>query len=198
VFFNFVVPLFHYIFDRAQWAAMDFGKFDAPRFLPYFYAGLSPVALLTALSMFFPALAEEVVFRGMVLPDFLQRYGLHRGIFLTGIFWAAIHFRSDSYVGLSVGGVLRVLIWRILFCLTLNYVFAWMTLRWHSVLPAAIAHFMSNALVSLGPRVSGLWDGERYLALWVLLAMLLYRVWPLETDNPPILLLPDQEPELAL
>jgi hypothetical protein len=40
------------------------------------------------------------------LPKLVDRYGLHRGIFFTGLSWAATHFRSDGYPGLLVGGVL--------------------------------------------------------------------------------------------
>jgi len=63
-----------------------------------------------------------MIFRWMLLPNFLDRYGLHRGIVLTGLSWAAMHFHSDSCGGLSVGGVLLHLTDRILLCLVLNYI----------------------------------------------------------------------------
>jgi len=112
--------------------------------------------------MVFGAFAEEIVFRGLLLPNFLRRFGLHRGIFLTGIAWAAVHFRSDSYSGLSVDGVLIHLANRVFLCLALNYVFAWMTLRWSSIIPAAIAHSTWNILVSMQQNTSELWIGNAH------------------------------------
>ncbi len=135
--------------------------------------------------MAFGAFAEEIVFRGLLLPKFLGRYGLHRGIFLTGIVWAAIHFRSDTYSGLSVGGVLLHLANRIFLCLALNLVFAWMTLRWNSVIPAAVAHSTWNILVSMQQNTSELWDWESKFALWAILAYVLFRFWPLTREGTP-------------
>jgi hypothetical protein len=75
----------------------------APEFASYF--DLSRVWDLWLLLLTFGAFAEEFVFRGLLLRKLMPRYGLHRGIFLTGIVWTAYHFRSDSYSALSVGGV---------------------------------------------------------------------------------------------
>lgn len=153
-----VVPTGHFVIDRMQWAAHDFGKY-APRHLSS-YVDLSSIWRLSILMLVFGAFAEELVFRGMLLPEFIGRYGLHRGIFITCIAWAAIHFRSDSYVGLSVGGVTRHLIMRMLFCLALNYVFAWMTLRSRSIIPSGIAHAASNMFVIAGvaPAEDARWE----------------------------------------
>ena len=165
-----------YLVDRAHWAAHDFGKFAPPQLSSYFdiTSGWQPWLLLMA----FGAFAEEIVFRGLLLPKFLSRYGLYRGIFLTGIVWAAIHFRSDTYSGLSVGGVLVHLANRVLLCLALNFVFAWMTLRWSSVIPAAITHTTWNILVTVQPDSDQSWDKALAFVLWTILAYVLFRFWP--------------------
>jgi membrane protease YdiL (CAAX protease family) len=166
-----------YLVDRAYWAAHDFGRFAPPQLSSYFDVtnAWQPWLLLMA----FGAIAEEVVFRGLLLPRFLSRYGLYRGIFLTGIVWAAIHFRSDTYSGLSVGGVLVHLANRVLLCLALNFVFAWMTLRWNSVIPAAVVHTTWNILVTVQPDSAQLWDKVLGFVLWAILAYVLFRFWPI-------------------
>ncbi len=178
-----LIPGAQYLVDRAHWAAHDFGKFAPPQLSSYF--DLNNAWQPWVLLMAFGAFAEEIVFRGLLLPRFLSRYGLHRGIFLTGIVWATIHFRSDTYSGLSVGGVMLHLANRIFLCLTLNLVFAWMTLRWNSIIPAAIAHTTWNILVSMQQNTSELWDWEFKVALWAILAYVLFRYWPVQGENGP-------------
>jgi membrane protease YdiL (CAAX protease family) len=79
-----------YLFDRAPWAAHNFGDMDPPQFRSYFTFP-DPWLLLA----FFPALFEEMIFRGLLQRHFIQRYGIYRGICLVGIVWAAFHFSSD-------------------------------------------------------------------------------------------------------
>jgi membrane protease YdiL (CAAX protease family) len=127
--------------------------------------------------LIFAAFAEEIAFRGMLLPSFMYRYGLHRGIFLTGLVWAAIHFRSDTYSGLSPGGVLLHVANRIFLCMALNYLFAWMTLRERSIIPAALAHTAWNILHAIPNRPA--WELKFHFALAATLAYVLYRFWPI-------------------
>jgi membrane protease YdiL (CAAX protease family) len=176
-----LIPGTQYLADRAHWAAHDFGKLAPPQFSSYF--GVTNAWQPWLLLMAFGAFAEEILFRGLLLPKLLGRYGLYRGIFLTGIVWAAIHFRSDTYSGLSVGGVLVHLANRVLLCLALNFVFAWMTLRWISVIPAAVAHTTWNILVTLQPDSSQLWDKALAFVLWAILAYVLFRFWPLSGEE---------------
>jgi membrane protease YdiL (CAAX protease family) len=168
-----------YIVDRAQWAANDFGKFAPPQFGSYFNA---PDIWL--LLLFFAALFEELIFRGLLQTRFIHRYGLFRGIFLVGIVWAAFHFFSDfSFLRSTDQGVLAKLGNRIFMCLALNFVLAWLTLRSQSVLPAAIAHTLYNVLVFSpnGPQFAG--KGVLRVALWAALAYLLFRYWPVPSGE---------------
>jgi membrane protease YdiL (CAAX protease family) len=182
-------PAAQYVVDRVHWAANDFGKFGPPQFSSYIGLanGWQPLLLL----MVFGAFAEEIVFRGMLLPNFLDRYGLHRGIFLTGLVWAAIHFRSDSYSGMSVGGVLLHLANRTIFCLVFNFVLAWMTLRWNSIIPAAIAHTTWNILVTAQWDSRELWNWGQRSALWAILAYVLFRFWPITWEKTAASVPPD-------
>ena len=167
-----------YLLDRVQWAASDFGKFAPPQFGPYFN-----VPDIWLLLLFFAALFEEVIFRGLLQTRFIHRYGLFRGIFLVGIVWAAFHFFSDfSFLRSTDQGVLAKLGGRIFMCLALNFVLAWLMLRSQSVVPAAIAHTLYNILVfsPIGPPFAG--KTELRVALWAVLAYVLFRYWPVPSE----------------
>lgn len=170
-----------YILDRAQWAASDFGKFAPPQFGSYFN-----VPDIWLLLLFFAALSEEVIFRGLLQTRFIHRYGLFRGIFLVGIVWAAFHFFSDfSFLPSDDQGVLAKLGDRLFMCLALNFVLAWLTLRSQSVVPAAIAHTLYNVLVFSpnGPQFAG--KGVLRVALWAVLAYVLFRYWLVPPEATP-------------
>jgi len=170
-----------YFMDRAQWAANDFGKTSPPLFGTYFEVGRLRDPWLAFLLL--GAFGEEIVFRGLLLRQFMRRYGVHRAVFFTGIVWAAVHFRSDSYVGLSVAWVLYHLAWRILACLAWNYVFCWMTLRWRSVIPAAAAHTALNILIISGINRNVAWSAEYGLILGGIAGVVLFRYWPLKNEE---------------
>jgi len=171
-----------YLVARTNWAIYAVHQASAPQFASYF--DLARVWDPWLLLMTVGAFAEEFVFRGLLLPRLLPRYGFHRGIFLTGIVWAAYHFRFDSYQGLSAGGVLLHLAWRLLTCLAMNYVLAWMTLRWKSIIPAGIAHTISNILVVAGINDAIPWSSELLILEWGVVAFLLFRYRPLAWTEP--------------
>ncbi|MGC2529650.1 MAG: CPBP family intramembrane glutamic endopeptidase [Candidatus Acidiferrum sp.] len=171
-----------YLIARTNWVIYAIHETSAPQFAYYF--DLTRVKDPWLLLMAIGAFAEEFVFRGLLLHKLVSRYDLHRGIFLTGIIWAAYHFRGDSYAGLSVGGVLLHLANRILFCLALNYALAWMTLRWKSIIPAGIAHTVSNMLVVAGVNHTIPWSDEFRILEWALVALLLFRYWPYDQTEP--------------
>jgi membrane protease YdiL (CAAX protease family) len=171
-----------YLVDRADWAAHNFGRLDAPQFASYF-GHFNPWLLLNFFSAFF----EEIIFRGLLQPRFLQRYGLYRGIFLVGIIWAAFHFASDfAYSHASDLLVLSTLFFRLAVCLVLGYVFGWLTLRSQSILPAAVAHTFYNVL--LYSQAGTHFPGESVVrdALWGVVAYLLFRYWPVPAETQPL------------
>jgi membrane protease YdiL (CAAX protease family) len=176
VLISLTISLLQYGHDRVQWAANDFGRISPPQFASYFSLGAS--WHWTLVLMVFAAFAEEIVFRGMLLPSLLRRYGLHRGVFLTGLIWAAFHFHGDMHLRYSMGQALLQLASRIAICLAMNYVLSWMTLRWNSVIPAAIAHTVSNVLVVGGINGGIPYAYEMRIALWGVCALVLFRYWP--------------------
>lgn len=181
---SFSTPLALYIFDRVQWAAHLYGKYSPP--MPSHYFDLSKSWHLWLFLLVFAAIAEEIIFRGLLLPRFVERYGLQQGILLIGLIWAAIHFAFDSHSGSSFAEVLYQLANRVFFCVAFNYVLTWMTLRQGSIVSAVLAHWGWNML-NIVPRAGvPMFTGEReahYLLLGVI-GYLLFRFWPV-TEKPP-------------
>lgn len=165
----------HYLVDRTLWSASKFGNHMPPDFRSYFNFP-SPWLLL----LFFSALSEEFIFRGLLQSSFVQRYGLHRGIFLSGIVWAAYHFRTDVSSSLAEEGVLLQFGFRVFMCLALSFVLGWLVLRSGSLLPAAIAHTFYNVLVFGGFGLQFEGKPTIRVALWGALALLLFRYWPVQ------------------
>jgi membrane protease YdiL (CAAX protease family) len=110
-------PAGQYLVDCAVSAAHAFGRLDPPQLGSYFDLP-DPWLLL----LFLPAFFEEMIFRGLPQPRFLQKYGLYRGIFLVGMVWAAFHLFADfSFSRASRQGVLLSL--RLLVCISHSFVF---------------------------------------------------------------------------
>lgn len=175
-----LLSLGEYAFDRIQWAAYSFGRFEQPDFQSYFQR---PDAWL--LLLFFAALVEELVFRGLLQPTFIQRYGLYRGIFMVGVVWSAGHFFSDFSFGRARNEyVLAFLGFRLFMCITQSFVLGWLTLSSRYVLPAAIAHTFYNIFVTsdLGPSFVG--KATVRILLWAAIAYLLFRYWPPPVTEP--------------
>jgi membrane protease YdiL (CAAX protease family) len=82
-------------------------------------------------------------------------------------------------------------------CLALNFVLAWLTLRSQSVVPAAIAHTLYNVLVfsPMGPPFAG--KAELRVALWAVLAYVLFRYWPVPPQATLRAVTTDTSPEPA-
>ena len=170
-----------YLFDRAEWAAHNFGNMDPPQFGSYF-AFPDPWFLL----LFLPALFEEMIFRGLLQRRLIQRYGIYRGIFLVGIVWAAFHFSSDfAFARVTDQGAVLKLTSRIFTSLVLSYALAWLTLRFGSILPAAIAHTFHNILVMSGFGPPFIGKDTVLMAFWAVLAWALFRYWPVQAEDIP-------------
>lgn len=163
-----------YLFDRAEWVTHNLGTIDPPQFGSYFTMP-NPWLLL----LFFSALFEEVIFRGLLQRRFIQRYGTYRGIFLVGIVWAASHFFTDfAYSRVTDQGAILKLAFRIFECVVLSYVLGWLTIRTSSILPASLTHTLFNVIVfsSFGQPLPG--KNTILVGLLGALAYVLFRYWP--------------------
>ncbi|MCX7969346.1 MAG: CPBP family intramembrane metalloprotease [Armatimonadetes bacterium] len=87
-----------------------------------------PTLLLVA--VMFPALPEELVFRGVIQQGFERRYSPFGSVILTSLIFAFFHL--DPIQGLSVFAI--AVFW------------GWVVWRTQSVLPSLIAHALQNGL----------------------------------------------------
>lgn len=171
--------IINFAYERIQWAAHDFGRIESPNlWMP------SHLPRPWFLLWFLAALAEEIIFRGLLQKRFIRRYGVMRGIFLVSICWSAFHFGSDSYDSSSYVAILVALGWRIALCLALGFIFSWITIRSGSVLYAALAHAIHNTLVFSNFGAMFAWREAVRAILMAALAFVLYRYWPIREEEP--------------
>ena len=185
-----------YVAGRLHWGTDEFGRYEQPAFHSYF--NLNDVSVVFLLFFIFSAFSEELVFRGLLQPTLVRRYGTYRGIFLVGIVWSAFHFPFDfSFSPLSDLGAMQQLSSRILTCLTLGFVLSWLTLAAGSVLPAAVAHALYNFLLyaDVAPAFPG--KGFVRTALWGVLAYILFRYWPAPQNEQPVLVSSIPTPQIT-
>jgi len=81
----------------------------------------------------YPALSEELAFRGLMLAGLRQRFSLRPAILLCGTFFAMNHFSIQVVAGILLIGVL----------------YSYVTWKTGSILPAIIMHFINNAVSEL-------------------------------------------------
>ena len=187
-----VFPLTSYLSYRASWVAHNFAKTTSPHSVARF-TNPDPWLSLLVIS----ALFEEIVFRGVLRAYLMRQYGVFRGIFLTGMVWAAFHFHGDASPRMTDRGMLWQLGIRIAICTAHNFVFSWLTLRSGSVLPSTLAHALYNLFIfgGFGPRLP--WKVEIEIVLWGLVALLLFRYWPIHAPEPELEAAPGSAPEPA-
>ena len=166
-----------YASNRIEWAAHDFGKYEPPAFFPHGLR-LDPWLLL----LFLAAFAEEFVFRGILQRRLIERYGLYRGLVLVGVIWGAFHFSTDRYSGLSDVGILQGLLSRLAICVAMGFVLSWLTLSSGSILPATLAHGLSNIFLYAGLSNDLPFAEFVQIGAWTLLAYLLFRYWPPQAE----------------
>ncbi|ODA39013.1 type II CAAX endopeptidase family protein [Desulfosporosinus sp. BG] len=89
--------------------------------------------LLTALGGIVAPIKEEMLFRGLIYPPLRQTLGKAKGMLLTGMFFATLHFDIVRFLPLFIGGV----------------VLTWVYQRSSSIWPSIIAHGTWNTLMAI-------------------------------------------------
>lgn len=169
------LPLIMYSRERIAWAATQFGKFDPPSLGSYFEIPRASVFANYMPAAFF----EEVVWRGYLQPCFVSKYGVYRGLFLVSMVWAVFHLQADFSYRSSEGSVLLGILWRLVSCLALGFVFGWLTLHSGSIWPAAVAHGLYNVTLHQFDFIGNMIISKVLnVVLWSALAWLLFRFWP--------------------
>jgi membrane protease YdiL (CAAX protease family) len=97
-------------------------------------------------------LAEEPLFRGLMLGGFVLRYGTRKAILYTALMFGLIHMNPWQFPSALLSGLLL----------------GWLTLRTGSLWPAIFAHFLNNLSVTLSHalHLPYLSDG-RYQPVWM-------------------------------
>jgi membrane protease YdiL (CAAX protease family) len=124
-----------------------------------FWIGLPPIGLALAIIIysFATSLVEETMYRGLLLTAMVKAWGgSHNGLFaaafLSGLFWASLHFfnlliRPFPIVALNVLGMIFV-----------GILYAGIVLAGRSIWPAIIFHWVINASINL--QLSQIMDFE--------------------------------------
>ncbi len=60
--------------------------------------------ILLSIGSILAPLGEEIYFRGLVYPVFKKKWGIKKGMLLTGAFFALLHFDLIRFIPLMVGG----------------------------------------------------------------------------------------------
>ena len=192
-----VPNLLVYLRDRIHWAIFEFGQFSPPIVASYFRIP-DLYFLWYTLGAFF----EEIIWRGYLQPRFVRRFGLTRGIFLLGLVWSAFHFFGDFQGAKEDYQVLVTLFSRLGLCLTLSYVFAWLTLKSGSIWPAGIAHGLHNVIAfssSPSHEYLGLfWARILVIVYYGVLAVMLFKFWPPVVEQDVAAPLPELGTEPAI
>ncbi|WP_243302674.1 CPBP family intramembrane glutamic endopeptidase [Geothrix oryzisoli] len=97
-------------------------------------------------------LAEESLFRGLILGGFVLRYGARRAIAYSTLLFAFVHLNP----------------WQFPTVLALGMALGWLTLRTGSLWPAVFAHALNNLTVALAQayRIPYLAD-DRFQPFWM-------------------------------
>jgi uncharacterized protein len=89
--------------------------------------------LLTLLGGVVAPIKEEMLFRGVIYPPLREAHGIGKGILLTGIFFAMLHFDLIRLLPLFLGGI----------------VLTWLYERSSSIWPSVVAHGTWNILMAV-------------------------------------------------
>ena len=79
--------------------------------------------------------------------------------------------------------------------MTLNYVFCWMTLRWKSVIPSGLAHTVWNMIAISGINNEFPWGTELTLALWIVVALVLFHYLPVRGEDETVVDTVETQPQ---
>ena len=115
--------------------------------------GLLAVTLAPLINMFF-AVGEEAGWRGYMMPQLKERFGLLNGRLLGGVIWGVWHWPIMLLTGYEYGTnylgapVLGLVVWCVV-CFALNTLLDWLYEKTGCIWVSAIAHGAFNAVAAL-------------------------------------------------
>ena len=110
-----------------------------PEWLVELFLGLSKESFWAAgfVLVIVAPVTEEILFRGVILPGFLRRFGVLKAFLLSAILFGGIHLNPWQFISASGLGIL----------------FAWWYARTRSLIPSLIGHALVNGMVWLNPTL---------------------------------------------
>jgi membrane protease YdiL (CAAX protease family) len=131
--------LVRFILPTPEWIARLFNELSAPS--EHFWASVFLLVIVAPLT-------EEVMFRGLILRAFLQRFRGGLAFLLSSMLFGAVHLNP----------------WQFVSAFALGLMFAWWYARTRSLVPCLIGHALANAMVvgnaSLPFKVRGFNAGD--------------------------------------
>lgn len=156
-----------FLFQGAHIAFLDKKEVSIFVFIPLFILNFTASACVTGIF----SIGEELGWRGYLQNKMIQEFGLIPGVILLGLVWGYWHlpiilmgYNFPEYP--ILGGLILMPLTTIGFSL----IFAWLTLRAQSILPAVLAHGAINTLLS--DSVIGRIEVKSKLWLYLLLVSL--------------------------
>jgi membrane protease YdiL (CAAX protease family) len=90
----------------------------------------------------FPAIFEEISWRGVILVLFLKKYSVKKSILITALGFGLLHF-----INLIFGGDPSFVIQQIIFGSALGFFYGYLVLRSDSLMPAMLFHYLVNMFI---------------------------------------------------
>jgi membrane protease YdiL (CAAX protease family) len=91
----------------------------------------------------FPAIFEEVTWRGVLLVLFMKRYSPRKSILITALGFGLFHFINLLF-GVETNFVIR----QVIFGSALGFFYGYLVLRSDSLMPAMLFHYLVNLFIS--------------------------------------------------
>lgn len=115
--------------------------FHSVRYYTYGFLSYQVLAFLI-ISVLAAPVVEEILFRGMLLINLVERYGKTTGIIITSIIFMFLHFKSSDLLGTFIFAVILSILY----------------LRYHSILLCILIHSLSNfSLFIYQDYIGGWW-----------------------------------------
>lgn len=90
----------------------------------------------------FPAIFEEISWRGVILVLFLKKYSVKKSILITALGFGLLHF-----INMIFGGDPSFVIQQVIFGSALGFFYGYMVLRSDSLMPAMLFHYLVNMFI---------------------------------------------------
>jgi membrane protease YdiL (CAAX protease family) len=90
-----------------------------------------------------PSMYEEILFRGIVLTLFMNRYSTRQSIVISAVGFGLVHLMNLLNPGATMISVLA----QVVYCSLIGLFYGYITIKSDSLLPAMLLHWLGNAFI---------------------------------------------------